>query len=277
MKASVLLIMLFIITPLILSAQKRQPFTIKFKLLITKGNLENSLITIQKNGSVYRVIDPNKEKYDVDLVLDETFTLVFTKPNYITKSIIVDTHVPAGREEEDFAKFSAKVELEMQPPEEVVTYSQPVGRIKYSDDYEDFDFDKDYTATAEAMQKKDKERAVPKPKDPTPNPRPVTTPKEAPLLPPSKPEPIIVKQPVYPSSPPPPKPVVKKEDPPPKKIIRDKEEHFIQKNRLKVTLITITIDGEPYNYRKDEYSWGGVYFYKNDINITDSAFFKETE
>ncbi|MEO6902953.1 MAG: hypothetical protein ABI315_07350 [Bacteroidia bacterium] len=274
-KATVLLIVLFITLPLILNAQKNPSFTIKLKLLIIKGNLENSLITVQKNGSAYKVIDPNKEKYDIDLELGATYTLTFTKQNYITKSIIVDTHVPAGREKRDFGKFSAKVELLQQPSGEVVTYSQPVGRIKYSDAVADFDFDKDYTATAEVIQKKDKELSAPKVKDPIA--RSIITQKEAPPVPPSKPEVVNGKQPVYPSTPSAPKLIVKKEDSPTKKVVRNKEERIIQKDRLKETIITITIDNEISTYKKVEYSWGGVYFYKNDINITDSAFFKETE
>jgi hypothetical protein len=250
---------------------------LKIKFNIVKGKLDNALITITRNGQPYRVIDPNKGKYVLDLEMGSDFVFTFTKLGYISKAVIVDTHIPKGREEEYFNEFIADVTLEPQPEDKIITYSQPVGKIKYSNAAGDFDYDNDYTATAKEQLEKDKDRAVPKPKDPTPNPRPVTVAKEAPPLPPSKPIPVAVKQPDYKSTP----EKIKKEapapDPPSKPVVRDREERIIQKDRLKITLVTVKIDGVEFLYRKEEYSWGGIYFYKNEKNITESAYSKETE
>jgi hypothetical protein len=262
-------------SPVLHAQEAKLNFKIKFN--IVKGKLDNALISITRDGQPYRVIDPNKGKYILDLEMGSDFVFTFTKMGYISKSVIVDTHIPKGREEEYFNEFIADVTLEPQPEDKIITYSQPVGKVKYSNSVGDFDFDNDYTATAKEQQEKDKERAVPKPKDPTPNPRPVTVAKEAPALPPSKPIAVAVKQPEYKSEPEkikrdPPLP-----DPPSKPVVKDKEERIIQKDRLKITLVTVKIDGVEFNYKKEEYSWGGTYFYKNERNITESAFFKETE
>lgn len=250
---------------------------LKIKFNIVKGKLDNSLITITRNGQPYRVIDPNKGKYTLDLEMGSDFVFTFTKMGYISKAVIIDTHIPKGREEEYFNEFVADVTLEPQPEDKIVTYSQPVGKIKYSNAAGDFDFDNDYTATAKVQADKDKEHAVPKPKDPIPNPRPETVAKEAPPLPPSKPIVAAVKQPEYKSTP----EVIKRDpptpDPPSKPAVKDKEERIIQKDRLKITLVTVKIDGVAFMYKKEEYSWGGTYFYKNEKNITESAFSKETE
>lgn len=272
---------IFIMSLLLLSSSalhaQEAKLNLKIKFNVIKGKLDNALITITRNGQPYRVIDPNKGKYVLDLEMNSDFVFTFTKMGYISKSVIVDTHIPKGREEEYFNEFIADVTLEPQPEDKIITYSQPVGKVKYSNAAGDFDFDNDYTATAKEQQEKDKERAVPKPKEPTPNPRPETVVKTAPPLPPSKPIPVAVKQPEYKSEPEkikrdPPVP-----DPPSKPVVKDKEERIIQKDRLKITLVTVKIDGVEFMYKKEEYSWGGTYFYKNERNITESAYSKETE
>lgn len=252
-------------------------FTIKVKFTVQKGGLDNSLITITKNGGTYRVIDPSKGKYPVELELGAEYVMTFTKPGYITKAVMVDTHVPKGRENEEFAKFLAEVELEMQPPDQVITYSQPVGRIKYSNQSSDFDFDNDYTKTAVEAQKKDKENAKPMPKDPVPNPSPPKPVPPAATVETSKPVPVAVKQPEYKPEPEKPKPAVTQPDVPQRTIVKNKVERTVQEDRRKLTTVVMTIDGVDYTYRKEEYNWGGVYFYKDGRNITEGTFLKETE
>lgn len=252
-------------------------FSIKLKFDVQQGGLENSLITITRDGKPYRVIDPSKGKYYIDLELGSDFVFTFTKPNHITKQVIINTIIPNGREKEEFAKFTADVGLEMQPEDKVVTYSQPVGRIKYNGLSGDFDFDKDYTKTATEAQIKDKENAKPKPKEPTPNPRPVPPKPVVQELPPSKPIPVEIKQPEYTPEPPKPKPVVVAPVIDYKPAVKNKVEKIIQRDRLKITIIMVTINNEEYEYKKEEYTWGGLYYYKDGKNITEGTYEKDTK
>jgi len=252
-------------------------FNIKVKLSITDGDLKHAVINVTKNGAPYRVIDPSGGKYSVDLDLNAEYLFTCTKMGYITKSIVVDAHVPKGREQEEFAKFIATITLNPQPEDQEITYSQPVGRIKFSGDVDDFDFDKDYTASAQEMQKKAEANPIPKPKPPTPNPRPTTTKTEVPPLPPSKPIPIEVKQPVYVPAPTNKKPIVVAPEEPPKPIVKNKTEKNYNRDRVKVTIITVNINGVDYEYKREEYDWGGRFFYKNGWNITDNTFAQETQ
>lgn len=259
-------------------AQKDAKFTVRFKLTIEKGDLKNALITITKNGAPFKVIDPNGGKYSVDLDLGANYLATCTKMGYISKSIILDTHIPSGREADDFAKFTATVVLSPQPEDQIVTYSQPVGKIKYSMDLLDFDYDKDYTQTALQMQKKDEEHPVPAPKPPKPNPHPVSPPPPPP--PPvakSKPIPIVVEQPKITHEVEKPKPVVVVPPTPQHKIVRTVDRKEIQEDRKKITIVTVTIDGTEFIYKKEEYKWGAVYFYKGPVFITERTFEKETE
>ena len=258
-------------------AQTAPLFSIKLKFSVQQGGLDNSLITITRDGKPYRIIDPSKGKYFIDLELGSDFIFTFTKPGHITKQVIINTVVPNGREKEDFAKFTAEVGLEMQPEDKIVTYTQPVGKIKYNGNDGDFNFDKDYTQTATEAQKKDKEAAKPKPAEPTPNPR-VEPPKKLDQpTPPSNPVPVAVKQPEYTPEPPKPKPVVEEPVFVYKPVVKNKEEKVIQKDKLKITIITVKINDVNFEYKKEEYSWGGTYYYLNGKNITQPTFEKDTE
>jgi hypothetical protein len=257
-------------------SQEANTFSLKVKFSIEGGGMENALITITKNGAPYKVID-SKAKYKLDLELGADFLLVFTKPGYITKSLAVDTHVPNGREKDEIREYIATVELSKQPEDQEITYTQPVGRIKYSTLESEFDADKDYSQTAQAMVAKAEANPKPKPKPPAPNPRPVTPPPPAQTTPPSNPIPVAVKPPEYKPEPPKPKPVITTPDVPYKPVTRNKVEKVIQEDRKKITIVTVSIDGVDYIYKKEEYSWGGIYFYCDGKNITENTFNKQTE
>ncbi|MCW3102451.1 MAG: hypothetical protein JWO09_891 [Bacteroidetes bacterium] len=270
-------LLLCVLTGITSSAQEpASTFSLKVKFSIEGGGMENALITITKNGSTYKVID-SKSKYVLDLELGADFLLTFTKPGYITKSLAVDTHVPNGHEKDEFNQYIATVELAKQPEDQEITYTQPVGRIKYSGMEGQFDADKDYSQKAQAMVETAEAHPKPKPKPPAPNPKPETKPAPVQTTPPSNPVAVPVKQPEYKPEPPKPKPVVTVPDVPAKAIVKNKEEKIIQEDRRKITIVTVNIDGTDYVYKKEEYTWGGLYFYKNGKNITERTFEKETE
>jgi hypothetical protein len=246
------------------SFSQTQKFNVRLILDINEGDLTNVWVTITKGGATYRTINPNKSKYMVEFDLGGEYLVTVTKPNYISKSVIVNTDVPGGREKDPFAKFDATIELNKQPEDQEITYTQPVGKIKYSFPGGDFDFDTEYIEQAKVMQKK--AEAAPKPKPKVETPKPV-----------SNPIPVEVKQPEYKPEPEKPKPVVVVPEVPQKPIVKNKQEKVIQKDRLKITVIVVTINEVPYEYKKEEYSWGGVYFYKNGRNITEGTFEDETE
>jgi hypothetical protein len=258
------------------SSVAQNTFSLKVKFSIESGNLDNALITITKNGSAYKVID-SKSKYNLDLELGADFLLTFTKPGYITKSLAVDTHVPNGRENEDFNQYIATVELAKQPEDQEITYTQPVGKIKYAMVDGQFDADKDYSQKAQAMVETAEAHPKPKPKPPAPNPKPATNLPATQTTAPSNPVVAPVKQPEYTPEPPKPKPVVITPDVPAKPIVKNKEEKILQEDRRRITIVTVNIDGTDYVYKKEEYTWGGLYFYKDGKNITERTYEKETE
>ncbi len=274
---SILLVMLATSS---VQAQNDAKFTVRFKLLIHDGDYKNAVITITKNGAPFKVIDGNGNITSVDLDLNSEYTVTCTKMGYITKALTYNTKVPGGRASDEFAKFKCVVELFPQPEDAIVTFSQPVGRIQYSIELNDFDYDKNYAQTALEMQKQAAEHPTPAAKPPPP-PRVVAPPPPPPPPKPevvSKPIPVEIKQPEVVHEPPPP---VKKREAPPvvpeKKIEKNSIERIFQDDRKKTTVITVTINNVDFVYKKEEYNWGAVYFYKNNVYITETTYRTETE
>ncbi len=226
----------------IVFSQIAPKLNIALKLNIVGGDLKNSLITITKNGTPFRVVDPSKEKSDLDIPLGEEYLFTFTKIGYASKSIIVNTHVPTNRENGHFAKFISDVSLVKQDAGKETDYTPPYGKIVFSLKKDDFDFEN-------IQQKTD----VPKT-----TPLPIIVMQQVPKLAPVKATPVS--------------PEISKT-----RTGKTKEKKVIQEDSRKITLITIIIDGNEYIYKKEEYGWGGIYCYKNGVNISKNTFDNETE
>ena len=56
-----------------------------------------------------------------------------------------------------------------------------------------------------------------------------------------------------------------------------KDKKVIQQDTKRITTITIVIDEKEYIYKKEEYDWGGTFFYKNGVAITADTYRSETE
>ena len=94
----------------------------------------------------------------------------------------------------------------------------------------------------------------------------------------SKPIPVEVKQTEYKPDPPKPKPVVAETATPIKKMEKEIVVRVVQEDRKKTTIVEVTVLGKnKYEYKKEEFAWGGIYFYKDGFNISDRTFEKETE
>ena len=271
------LVFIFFVLSTVSLAQSDK-FGVLVKYNISGGDFKNSKITITRDGKPFKKVNPTKTKTNVSLPFGSKYLFTFFKVGYITKSVIIDTRIPDGRIKEPFAKFSMEVRILPQPEDKVVTYTQPVGIIKYSTEIYDFDFDKDYSLSVSEMQKQAEADAVPKPKEKKPKPVVEKTPPPKKELPPSNPIPVVIKEKEYKPAPPKKKPPVKKVVIPSKPLIKKKTEKIIQEDRRKITIITVTVNNDlEYVYKKEEYSWGGVYFYKNNKRITELTYEKETE
>ncbi len=219
------------------SQQTTPKLGVTVALKIKDGDLKNSLVTITRRGEPFKILDPGKGENTAELPLGYEYTFAFTKLGYITQNVIIDTHVPENRERGKFRKQIFSVELGKERDKDV----QYNIKLAYNMDIADFDYLKGKAAKNEKVQKKE-----------------TTTNHKI------KPDTTSLQN--------------ESDTTRPRKTgskIKDKK--VIQEDTRKFTIITITIDDEDYIYKKEEYDWGGVFFYKNGVAITENTFKSETE
>ncbi|MBL4656666.1 MAG: hypothetical protein JKX73_01605 [Flavobacteriales bacterium] len=136
------------------------------KLSIDKGDLEGSNIAITKNGKPWKNANPTRAKYEFDLDYGHEYLFTFTKAGYITKKIIFNTKVPGERIVEGFVPFPFNVTLFKQyEGVNTVVFNQPVGKIGFFLESDDFDYDTDYTKSIQAALREVEEKIEEKRKE----------------------------------------------------------------------------------------------------------------
>lgn len=116
------------------------------KLDIEKGHLDNGVtIKVQKDGKdAFTQSGSSKMRFKFNYNL--SYTLIFMKEGYITKTIEFDTHVPAARIKAGFDPYTIGVKLFPQENDNhKVVYNQAVGRIRYDKTLDEFNYDTDYS------------------------------------------------------------------------------------------------------------------------------------
>lgn len=220
-----------------LHAQTAAKLDVTVALKVKDGDLKNALVSITRKGEPFKIIDPGKGETSVELPLGFEYQFSFTKLGYITQNVYIDTHVPENREKGAFRKQIFKVVLVKEREDD----RQDV-RLAYSMDIEDFDFMKGNSSKPNKV----------KPETTTT----VKTKPDAVVTPPNQTDPTT-------------------QDTKSGSKIKDKK--VIQQDTKRITTITIIIDDKEYLYKKEEYDWGGTFFYKNGTSITADTFKTETE
>jgi hypothetical protein len=118
----------------------------KFKITfrITNESTDSTAtLEVTENGKLIKRITNKGLENSFELELNTKYLFTCTKKGFITKAVLVDTHVPPSNEDDLFGKFKAIVSLKKEDGQ-TKPYTHPVGYIKYSKVKQDFDFDKDY-------------------------------------------------------------------------------------------------------------------------------------
>lgn len=117
-------------------------FNIQIKLDMHGADSTGGLITITKNGAPYKTINSAGVKYNVALDLNAKYFIKCSKKGYVTKVVFFDTDIPAGREKEEFARFTTLISLVKETNGEKIDSNKPVGGVKYDPIVQDFNFTK---------------------------------------------------------------------------------------------------------------------------------------
>ncbi len=167
---------------------------IPVKLEVEKGDLSEVVVKVKKDGKdAFTQSGASKMRFKLDF--NKKYTLVFTKPGYITKTIEINTSAPSARISTGFEPYKIGVKLFLQNAENMVVYNQPVAQIKYDANIDEFNFDTDYSKSilsAISRDNSDDENKPAQPPPPAPKAEPVTGSETAPApapAPASAPEP----------------------------------------------------------------------------------------
>lgn len=139
------------------------------RVKLTTGTFEGVTMKLSKNGMLVEQMEmPRNGRFDFELDYQSNYLFVFEKDGYVTKQVIVDTHVPQKLvDDPDFIPhdpFTFHVNL-FKPEEDVsMEFRQPVASIKYYPDLNDFNYDTNYAA--------DLRRKTDEPTKPAPAPAP---------------------------------------------------------------------------------------------------------
>lgn len=180
--------------------QKVTFLEVPVKLEVEKSDLDGVVVKVKKDGKdAFTQSGASKMRFKLDF--DKKYSLIFTKDGYITKTIEINTAAPSDRIEKGFDAYKIGVKLYKQGEDNnTVVYNQPVARIKYDQNIEEFNFDTDYSKSILAAIALDKDEEKPStptpPPPPTPTPEPISEVKPPPptSAPINSPEPPIVIQ-----------------------------------------------------------------------------------
>lgn len=130
---------------------------IPVKLEIEKGNMTDVVVKVKKDGKdAYTQSGASKMRLKLDFNMK--YTLIFSKPGYISKTIEVNTKAPAGRISSGFDPYKIGIKLFLQNKENMVIYNQAVAQIKYDQNLDEFNFETDYSKSILSAVTRDDEK-----------------------------------------------------------------------------------------------------------------------
>lgn len=125
-------------------AQQRLETPIRLKIEDGKTDDVSVVLKNLTTGETNSV--KGEAKFSLSLKLNCDYIISFNKPGYVTKKIQVTTNIPADRALQGLYPFPFDVYLFKQyDGVNIIVFNQPVGKISYNRDMDEFDYDTDYT------------------------------------------------------------------------------------------------------------------------------------
>jgi chemotaxis protein histidine kinase CheA len=149
------------------SLQLKSQVAVKGRLLLKETNTsKDAVLKIEKNSEIVDRLDLGKKgNFNYKLALNSNYVLHFTKDEYVTKKIEVNTTVPSDKESKSFQPLYFEVELfKSVPNSELGPFKYPVGKIVYNSSIQEFDYDVNYSRRIQNKLRK-KEKAYQKARD----------------------------------------------------------------------------------------------------------------
>lgn len=180
-----------------ISLQAQNRLEVPVNVDIENGKVDDVLIKVMKDGKTF-FTQSSVSKMRLKLDFNSTYTIVFAKPGYITKSVEFDTKAPADRIKQGFDPYKIGVKLFKQyDGVNITVYNQPVGKIRFDNTLDEFNYDTDYSKSILSKLNETEEKLAEKAKEEEKSGQPLATSKSG-----SGQEVAAVKEPVAKIEPP---------------------------------------------------------------------------
>jgi hypothetical protein len=287
-------------------AQQLVPLRVKYNFIVDGGSRDGSRVSIERDGQKWRSRDGDDGKNYIDLEYQHDYVFSFSKQGYVTKKIFFSTKVPKSMLKDGFDPYAFDITIFKQMEGvDLMVFNQPVARVIFNEDLDDFGYDTDYTKTVLAGIQEAEKELKKKIKEEKANPKAAakseetakknsnegggatetakkssseadggtteTTKKsssEASMNPSGAIENDSRNRNKASAE-------NEKRDPPTVSKVPDKrdEKQYVEGSK-RITEITITRKGKIYVYKKVVYIWG-VFYFRDNISITESSFVQE--
>lgn len=155
-------LLLLMLSPLLAVSQPRT-VNVSSSFIIDEGDYSKSYLVLENVSTGEKQTIPGQAKFSINLKFNCQYIMSYTKPDYVTKKIEINTNAPADRIEQGFEKIEMKVFLFKQyEGMNIVVYNQPVAKYTFSKMLDDYDYDTDYTKQVQAALKESENELVQK-------------------------------------------------------------------------------------------------------------------
>ncbi len=144
----ILLGFIFSLLVIHISGFSQSKYPVSGSVLIRDGKVTKTSLKIQSGSTEIKIPVDINGNFVTYLNWDADYKLYFSKIGYITKCVEFSTHVPSSVSRNGIYPYEILVELFPKFPDvDTMFFKNPVARIHYSDEIDDFDYDLDYQLT----------------------------------------------------------------------------------------------------------------------------------
>ncbi|MBL4652186.1 MAG: hypothetical protein JKY53_04870 [Flavobacteriales bacterium] len=148
LKASLISILILLIAGFVYPL-RNEYYKVSGSCKIENGDYSHQKIILKRDTLIIATLNEQKA-FQFQLDYNTEYTVTFTKPNYITKTVLINTtNVSPARIEFGFEPYFFSITLEQQPDSQHVYYKGPVAVVGYSAEFEEFNYRTFYKKTFE--------------------------------------------------------------------------------------------------------------------------------
>lgn len=116
------------------------------RILVENGSADDAVVTVMKDAIEITKVTKKLEGFQLKLALGHSYTLVFTKPGYVTKELLFDANTPSDMRKGNVFTFRFQVALSASPDAGDYRYDGPLAIIKFDSNEGEFGYDRQHAS-----------------------------------------------------------------------------------------------------------------------------------